>query len=100
MDSVIDQFAANAKETLDFLMNSDNQMPACYDWIDMYNVFVGFLVDCQNISQKQYYKWLADDEYQSRQEEYYNRHISNIEKMMEAITSSQKDLGGKIFKKN
>ncbi len=100
VNHAITDLAKNAKETLIFLKEESNQMPAQKGWIDCFNVFVEFLIDCEKIDQDVYFKWTAYDDIQEEKEKYYNNAIDNIDKLIEMVYSRQTKLEHDIFKKN
>lgn len=97
IDAEISQLAENAQETLAFLKEENDQMPAAADWTEKYNLFVEFLLDCKNLNMSSYYKWEdgEDSEYQL----YYEKHLKNIESMINDIEKCQKDIEKTIFHK-
>lgn len=99
VNHAITNLAKNAKETLNFLKEESNQMPAQQGWIDCFNVFVEFLIDCEKIDQDAHFKWIAHENIQEEKEEYYNNALDNINKLLEMVYSRQSKLEHDIFKK-
>ena len=48
-NEIIDEFSRNALETLKFLQDSQEQMPASKDWIDKYELLIEFLLDAGHL---------------------------------------------------
>lgn len=97
VEGAIKHMAENAKETLNFLMNQDNQMPAQKGWAENLNIFVKFLIDIEQMGEKEYYKWINDNQQQIN--EYYDNNKNNIKQMLKMIYERQYKLEKKIFKR-
>lgn len=95
IDAEISQLAENAQETLAFLKEENDQMPAAADWTEKYNLFVEFLLDFKNLNMSSYYKW--EDSEDSEYQLYYEKHLNNIERMINDIEKCQKDIEKTIF---
>ena len=95
IDAEITQLAENAQETLAFLKEENDQMPAAADWTEKYNLFVEFLLDFKNLNMSSYYKW--EDSEDSEYQLYYEKHLNNIERMINDIEKCQKDIEKTIF---
>lgn len=94
IDKVITEFAQYASETLDFLKESQEQMPASEDWSNKYEILIEFLLDAEHLSIKTFYKWINDDAGKQR-EDYVTTHTKNLEKILHDIKTEQ----GKNIKK-
>lgn len=90
-------FSENAKETLKFLMYEDNQLPAQKGWINCFNNFIVFLIDCEQLNQNTYFKWTARDDLEEQKEKYYNNNLKNIEHLLEMVHVRQSELEDNIF---
>lgn len=95
----IESFSKNAKETLNFLKDEDDQMPAQEGWINCFNSFIEFLIDCEQISQDSYYKWTATNDIENIKETYYNNILNNINRLINMVNICQQKLEKDIFKK-
>lgn len=99
VNHAITDLAKNANETLNFLKEESNQMPAQQGWIDCFNVFVEFLIDCEKIDQDAHFKWTAHENIQQDKEKYYDNALSNIKKLINMVHDRQSKLEYDIFKK-
>lgn len=96
--NMIDQLSKNAKETLEFLRNEDNQIPAQEGWIDNFNSFIEFLLDCEQLDHKSYYKWTNKEEREEKCTLYFDNAASTIDTLIEMLTKRQIELEKDIFK--
>ncbi len=98
---VLEQLALRSKETIQFLMDSDDQVPASENWLEYCDILLEFLEDCEKLLEKDYYKWVPDKDTDTEklQEEYYEKHKTNIELMLNSIRNNQKEIQEKLFKK-
>ena len=94
----INYLAKLAEETLEFVKSEDGQMPAQKGWISHFNKFIEFLVDCEQLRQPTYYKWVQTENLEEKQESYYTEVVNNIDKMIEMVNTRQKELEDEIFK--
>ena len=92
----IENLIENAKETLNFLKNSEEQMPASITWSDNYCTLLEFLEDCVKITNNNYFKWNTD--FSNNQNVYYNRHKENIDLMIESISKQQEKMQIELYK--
>lgn len=88
INEIIDEFSRNALETLKFLQDSQEQMPASKDWIDKYELLIEFLLDAGHLSMPTFYKWIDDDNKQSRTK-YIQKHKKNLEELLNDIKAEQ-----------
>ena len=88
INEIIDEFSRNALETLKFLQDSQEQMPASKDWIDKYELLIEFLLDAGHLSMPTFYKWIDDDNKQSRTK-YIQKHKKNLEELLHDIKAEQ-----------
>lgn len=100
IDEVINNFSESAKETLNFLRNENDQMPAQIGWFKCLDTLIEFLNDCEHLIQNGYYKWNINNDMDSEKESYYCKHMENINKLIEMITDRQRQLEIEIFKKS
>lgn len=96
INDIIDEFSRNALETLKFLQNSQEQMPASKDWIDKYDVLIEFLLDAEHLSLHTFFKWIDDDDKQLRTT-YLQKHKKNLDELLDDIKSEQEKNIKKIF---
>ena len=96
----IKDLAENAKETLKFIRDENNQMPAQKGWVDKFNTFVEFLIDCEQLDQSIYYKWSIMDEYEEKKSQYYEENSKNIQELLRMVHERQIKLEEEMFKKN
>lgn len=94
----IKNISENAKETLKFLKAEDNQMPAMKGWTDCFNLFIGFLIDCEQLNQVSYFKWSARDNLEEKKNQYYDVNLNNIDRLLKMVHTRQSELEDKIFK--
>ena len=98
IDKIIDEFSQCAAETLEFLKNSNEQMPASKEWSEEYDILIEFLLDAKHLSMGTYYKWISDDDKEQRKT-YAARHKNNLKKILEDITEKQNENISKMFSK-
>lgn len=91
---LIEQFSSLADETLNFLKQTDEQMPACREWPELYTRLIAFLNDMRQISNKNYHKWLKPSE---ETEQYKKIHANNMKLILDAIEERQNEITKKIF---
>lgn len=96
--NVIKHLSESAQETLEFLMNENNQMPAQEGWTDHLNLFIEFLIDCEQLNQTVYFKWSDENNLDAQKEKYYTDNLKNIEELIEMVKGRQTKLENKIFK--
>lgn len=96
--NVIEILSQNASETLKFLMNEDDQIPAQKGWTNCLNSFISFLIDCEQLKNLTFFKWKNKDEFQEEIDKYFNSHIRCMIIMLNMISDCQIDLETKICK--
>lgn len=96
----INHLSENANETLKFLMSEDNQMPAQQGWINCFNIFIEFLIDCEHLNQVAYFKWIAGDDLEEKKQQYYDKNLRNIDNLLDMVYKRQSKLESDIFKKS
>ena len=84
----VDELVKKALETINFLMEENDQMPVFIGWIDKYNNFISFLETICQLSNSNFFLWNEFDE--TKQEEFYNTHSENIKGMIDDIYKFQK----------
>lgn len=96
ISDLVIQFARDAAETRNFLMNMDDQIPIYLGWMDQYSKFVEFLELYNNIAiaGDNYYIWSEDVD--GKKQEFFNEHSTNMEDMLSKIYDYQKELEEKI----
>ena len=84
-------------ETIEFLKNSDDQMPAAEGWSKKCTILFEFLEDFSRMSDEyEHLKW-PKDQFETKKEEYYDLHYSNITSMINDIENQQVEIESKIF---
>lgn len=96
VDLAIKELIENAKDTLCFLKDSEDQMPASRTWSDNYGTLLEFVEDCVKMDNIKYFKWNAD--FSDKQEAYYKKHKENIEMMIACISEQQERIQKKLYK--
>lgn len=96
INEIINEFSRNALETLKFLQESQEQMPASKDWINKYEILIEFLLDAEHLSMPTFYKWIDDDENQLR-DRYVKKHKKNLAELLNDIKKEQQKNIKKIF---
>lgn len=96
--NVMEILSQNASETLKFLMNEDDQIPAKKGWTDCLNSFISFLIDCEQLKNPTFFKWVNKDDHQKDIDEYIKNHINCMKNLLEMINDCQIDLENKICK--
>ena len=86
INEIINEFSRNALETLKFLQESQEQMPASKDWINKYEILI----------MHTFYKWIDDDENQLR-DRYVKKHKKNLAELLNDIKKEQQKNIKKIF---
>lgn len=98
IDDIIQEFAENAAETLKFLRETGEQMPASREWPFYFSLLLDFLSDAEHLANIQFNKWASDEDIKQKQE-YYKKHKENLNNIIQAIDKRQKYLTNKIFRK-
>lgn len=94
IEDLIEQFSSLADETISFLRQTDEQMPACREWPELYSRLIVFLNDMRQISNKNYHKWYKPS---GETEQYKKIHVNNMKLILDAIEERQKEITKKIF---
>ena len=90
------QMCETTKDTIEFLKNSEDQMPASEGWIDKCSILFEFLEDYSKLSDNfEHLKWNGN--YAKNKEKYYKKHYTNICSMLDDIEEQQKDIECRIF---
>lgn len=100
VDNVIKNLSQNARETLAFLKNQDDQMPAQKGWVNHFNLFVEFLIDCEQLDQDMYFKWTRKDDLEEKKNQYYVNALKNINDLLEMVDGCQKKVEYDMFFKD
>ena len=95
VEDMIKRLAKNAGETLEFLRNENNQMPAQRGWIEKFNRFVEFLLDFEQIGEEGYFKWVDDGEWENS---YYSEITKIIDELLKMALDRQVKLEKKMFR--
>lgn len=98
IEDIIKEFAENAAETLKFLRETGEQMPASREWPSYFKLLLDFLSDAEHLSNVNFNKWASDGDIMQK-EEYYNKHIENLNNIIQAIDKRQEYLTNRIFGK-
>lgn len=100
VENTVKNLSEYARDTMKFLRDENNQMPAKKGWSGQLNLFVEFLIDCEQLDQSGYFKWLKDENGITKSEYYYKQVLNNINELMEMIEESQKKVEEEIFKED
>ena len=99
LENMKKRYVKNAEETLLFLKNENEQMPAKKGWTEHFNLFLKFLIDCEQMSETTYFKWRGTEEnLQEIKENYYLEHLKNMEAILKMIQERQEELEDEIFR--
>jgi hypothetical protein len=96
--NVIKHISEYAHDTIQFLCDENDQMPADIGWSQSINTFIEFLIDCEQLTEPGYFKWIKDDEGIEKCNDYYINMKNNIKKLSNMIIESQVKVENKIFK--
>lgn len=96
-EKLVDAFLKMCKETLQFFMETDNQVPLLQGWMEQYNTLIDFLDTYVRTEDKNYYKW--DIDFEKNKTKFYELHSKNMKKMLKEIELYQLKLEKKISKK-
>lgn len=99
INDIIDEFSKSALETLKFLQDSQEQMPASKEWIDKYDILIEFLLDAEHLSMHTFFKWIDDDDNQLRTT-YLQKHKKNLTELLNDIKTEQEKNIKKMFQNN
>lgn len=99
VEETIQNLSQQAEETLDFLRNEDNQLPAKSGWVDNINQFVELLINCEQLKNKEYFIWTENKDVEKEREEHYEEIMKIINTLLNMVNARQKELEDKIFKK-
>lgn len=100
ISDIICNFSNEASDTLTFLKNEDNQMPADNNWMAKYDILLDFLEDMKQIKQCKFYKFDMSDDFDEIADEYYKKHSENLSNMLKSIENHQNKIQNKLYKKN
>ena len=95
-EKIVTLFLQNCQETLEFLLNSDNQIPLRRGWVEKYNYLIEFLDVYIKTEDKDFY---IRDSKSKLEEEFYKSHLSNMKDMLNEIYQEQKKLEKKLTSK-
>lgn len=98
--STVKHLAEYARDTMKFLRDENNQMPAKKGWSKQLNAFIKFLIDCEQLDQPGYFKWLKDENGIIKSQQYYKNVSENIDRLLQMIEDCQEEVEGEIFKEN
>lgn len=98
VDDAIKLISDNAAETLKFLQDENNQIPAQRGWVKCFNRFIDFLIDCEQLGEDSYFKWMDNEHSDDKKEIYYKDTINNIEELLSMVNAQQEKLEIDIFK--
>ena len=100
VDNTIKLLVDNAQETLKFLRDENNQMPAQKGWTTNINLFINFLMDCEQLKNDSYFKWVDEEEFNENKEKYCKDIKDSMNSMLNMINNQQIYLENKMFKKS
>ena len=99
-EAVATIFKKRVEETLNFLMNTDNQMPVYEGWTERMSKFLGFLEDFSFVFNTDGFLWQGDKtEISQEKNKYKQTNIDNMVEMLKDIETYQKTIESKIAKK-
>lgn len=99
VSNAIKHLSENAKETLIFLRDADDQMPAQKGWINCFYSFIEFLIDCEQLEQATYFKWMNSVDLEEIKNRYYNNVLGNIDQLLTMLRDRQIELENEMFEK-
>lgn len=100
VSNTIRDFSKNAEETLKFIREENNQMPAKKGWVEKFNLFIEFLIDCEQLNQSTYCKWTTIDDFDEKKKNYYKKNVENIKNLLQMVNERQSNLENELFKKD
>lgn len=97
-DEVVGRFYDNAQETLQFIKNVSDQIPANEKWLNAYMEFIGFLIDMSQYDIRDYlsnFKFVKSETLDHRQE-YCDKICSIMDILLKEINCKQTDVASKL----
>lgn len=97
-DTAVKRFYDNAQETLKFIKNISDQIPANEKWLDSYIEFIHFLIDISQYDIRNYssdFKFV-DSETLNHREEYCNNICNIMDMLLREIDCKQTDVAAKL----
>ena len=99
INDIINNFSDEAIDTLLFLKNEDNQMPADSNWMNEFNILLEFLEDMKYIKQPRYYKFSTDEHFNENSvKDYYKKHSNNLSNILKSIEKHQEKIQDQLYK--
>lgn len=95
---IMENLSQNASETLKFLMSEENQFPAKKGWTKCLNMFISFLIDCEQLKNPSFFKWMNREDSQEDIDKYMNNITKCMETLLTMISDCQIKLENKICK--
>lgn len=97
-DEPVKQFYDNAHETLQFIKNVSDQIPANENWLNAYMEFISFLIDISQYDIRNYlssFKFTESETLDDRQE-YCDKICDIMDTLLVEIDCKQTDVAGKL----
>lgn len=98
VEETIQDLSQQAKETLDFLRNEDNQLPAKKGWVENINQFIELLIICEQLKNREYFMWTENEDIEKEKDGHYKEIMKIINTLLNMVNERQKELENKIFK--
>lgn len=98
VDETIQNLSQQAEETLNFLRNEDNQLPAKKGWIENINQFIDLLISCEQLKNREYFIWTENEDIEKEKERHYEEIMKIINTLLKMVNERQKELENKLFK--
>ena len=99
INDIINNFSDEAIDTLLFLKNEDNQMPADSNWMNEFNILLEFLEDMKYIKQPRYYKFSTYKHFNENSvKDYYEKHSKNLSNILKSIEKHQEKIQDQLYK--
>lgn len=97
-DEVVERFYNNAQETLQFIKNVSDQIPANEKWLGAYSEFISFLIDISQYDIRNYssnFKFTSSETLDHRKE-YCKKICDNMDILLLEIKCKQTDVASKL----
>lgn len=96
-ESVAKIFLKHSQDTMTFILDTNDQIPLKQGWLDKYNKLIEFLDTYVKTEDENFFLW-PEKETKSK-DDFYSKHIKNIDEMIKDISDAQKEIEKKLPKK-
>lgn len=95
--SVAKIFLKHSQDTMSFILNTNDQIPLKQGWLDKYNTLIEFLDIYVKTEDEDFFLWYEKEK--KTKDDFYSKHIKNIDEMIKDISDAQREIEKKLSKK-